>query len=351
MTRLIPYVLLLPLVACTRDAAPPDVVGPFTGPTQRYVVDAIRLPQNSTEARALADDLNGDGVVENQAGAAMATLALAADISNHGADMIASGVIASSVELQADDLTNDQAVGARFLGADGAAATVMGGRLVAGIFTSNHVRTADAPGAGTVVWPLFADADPVHIEADALQLVLTPDGHGGFDGTLAGGLSPDSVTAQMATGMIQMLTNHPQDHGDLMGLVDTNHDGVASDAEARGSTLLNSLIIPDVTLRDGRPSLSFAIAIHLTPCATGRCHPAPPADPCGDRILDGDETAVDCGGHCGPCPTAAACHLPADCQSQVCTGTGTCAAPRCDDHIQDGFEQGVDCGGPYCGPC
>jgi hypothetical protein len=348
--------LALPLVACTSTGpVPGDVVGPFTGPTQRYVIDAIRVPINSIDARLLADDLDGDGVADNQAGMAAATLSLWRDTTDHGADMIASGVIASSVELQADDLTDDPTVGVRFFGADGAEATVMGGRLSGGAFAANRVRTSGVPGAGVVVLPVLADADPLHVAADALQLDLTPDGHGGFDGVLAGSLSPDDAQAAVATALIEMIRNRPGDHAALMHDVDTNLDGVVSDAEARGYSLLRALLAPDLWLRDGRAGLSFGVAIHLSPCASGRCHPAPPADTCGDRILDGDETAVDCGGGCGPCSSGATCKVATDCDARSCsgtgTGTGTCAAPRCDDHLQDGFEQGVDCGGPYCAAC
>lgn len=47
---------------------------------------------------------------------------------------------------------------------------------------------------------------------------------------------------------------------------------------------------------------------------------------CFNGIQDGDETGVDCGGSCAPCPT-------------------------CDDGIQNGQETGIDCGGPDCEPC
>jgi hypothetical protein len=47
---------------------------------------------------------------------------------------------------------------------------------------------------------------------------------------------------------------------------------------------------------------------------------------CFNGIQDGNETGVDCGGSCAPCPT-------------------------CDDGIQNGDETGIDCGGPDCEPC
>lgn len=47
---------------------------------------------------------------------------------------------------------------------------------------------------------------------------------------------------------------------------------------------------------------------------------------CFNGLQDGNETAVDCGGDCPPCPT-------------------------CDDGIKNGDETGVDCGGSDCEPC
>ena len=47
---------------------------------------------------------------------------------------------------------------------------------------------------------------------------------------------------------------------------------------------------------------------------------------CFDGIKNGDETDVDCGGTCNPCPT-------------------------CDDGIKNGDETGIDCGGSWCEPC
>ncbi len=47
---------------------------------------------------------------------------------------------------------------------------------------------------------------------------------------------------------------------------------------------------------------------------------------CFDGIKNGDETDVDCGGSCNPCPT-------------------------CDDGIKNGDETAIDCGGTLCEPC
>jgi hypothetical protein len=70
---------------------------------------------------------------------------------------------------------------------------------------------------------------------------------------------------------------------------------------------------------------------------------------CGDFVQNGDETAVDCGGSCPPCPTGPECTVGTDCASGVCTA-GACAPARCDDGVKNGSESDVDCG-KGCQPC
>ncbi|MGE5182952.1 MAG: hypothetical protein ACM31C_12855, partial [Acidobacteriota bacterium] len=110
--------LLLALAACTTSSSS-DIVGPFTGPVHRYVVDRFTLAANTMQARQLGDDLNGDGSIDNELGAVTGTLATYMDLTAHAPDMIASGAIASTLELQADDLTSDREVGATYRGASG----------------------------------------------------------------------------------------------------------------------------------------------------------------------------------------------------------------------------------------
>ncbi|MFV8754711.1 hypothetical protein ACNOYE_29545 [Nannocystaceae bacterium ST9] len=70
---------------------------------------------------------------------------------------------------------------------------------------------------------------------------------------------------------------------------------------------------------------------------------------CTNDMLDGNETAVDCGGDCPPCETGDACLDAMDCVSGVCDET--CQAPSCDDDVLNGDELEVDCGGEACGFC
>jgi hypothetical protein len=72
---------------------------------------------------------------------------------------------------------------------------------------------------------------------------------------------------------------------------------------------------------------------------------------CIDRVKNLRETDVDCGGgDCPPCGVGASCLSNADCAQQACTG-GKCQSMSCNDMMQSGSETDVDCGGADCAPC
>lgn len=72
---------------------------------------------------------------------------------------------------------------------------------------------------------------------------------------------------------------------------------------------------------------------------------------CFNKLVDGDESAEDCGGSCEPCGVGFSCGVGADCESGVCGAGSKCDPPSCYDSLLNGTETDVDCGGPSCGPC
>ncbi|XXX74194.1 SUMF1/EgtB/PvdO family nonheme iron enzyme [Sorangium sp. So ce134] len=88
-----------------------------------------------------------------------------------------------------------------------------------------------------------------------------------------------------------------------------------------------------------------------------------PAPGCTNRVKDGNETDIDCGGDCDPCLAGQTCAEPTDCFSRRCEesagGVATCAEAQCDNNVKDGDETDTDCGGgaaprggnPACPPC
>jgi hypothetical protein len=340
---------LAALAACAAQPAHDgDVVGPFTGPTHRFAVDAITLAKNNFEARAFGADLDGDRYADNQLGMALGTLASQELISPHANALIAAGAIASSVTIQADDLDDDATVKAVYLGADGAPAVHVGGRLERGVFLSNRTAITRVPGSALLHLPVFADADPSVVPVFGMQLELAPDGAGGYDGLLQGMMHPSDVLPAVARGLDQLVSARPRAYRSLMNLLDGDRDWTLSQGDVATNALMMSLLTPDVML-DGEDVLSIGFAFHLRPCADGSCQEAI-APSCFDRVRNGDETDVDCGGSCGACAAGLVCAQASDCDSRACTTSGTCAAPTCSDGIGDGFESDVDCGGP-CGGC
>ncbi len=49
---------------------------------------------------------------------------------------------------------------------------------------------------------------------------------------------------------------------------------------------------------------------------------------CTNRVKDGNEVDIDCGGTCGPCGTDSKCGIPADCISNLCTNSVCKAQPQ-----------------------
>ncbi|MGE5186862.1 MAG: hypothetical protein ACM31C_32650, partial [Acidobacteriota bacterium] len=197
----------------------------------------------------------------------------------------------------------------------------------AGSFESNRTATTHAPGMAMLHLPVFADADPSVIELDAMELELAPDGQGGYDGLMRGGVPKASVDAAVCLGIQQMVLSRPDDHYGLASIVDANRDGRLPCDEIVGGEFISAVTYPDLKLF-GEQVVTLGFAFHVKPCDSGTCT-STPADTCHDRVRDGDETAVDCGGSCGACPVA---------------------SPSCYDGVRDGLETDADCGW-NCGPC
>ena len=85
-------------------------------------------------------------------------------------------------------------------------------------------------------------------------------------------------------------------------------------------------------------------------CANGTCADAPggPTPTSTDGKKNGDESDIDCGGsrpNAPRCATDKSCNVAADCESKVCASSKRCAAPSATDRVQNGDETDVDCGG------
>lgn len=295
------YLPLLLLAACADPAPSNDVVGPFTGEARRFVVDSIQVPRNNTLAREYAGDLNGDKTGDNQLGMVIGTLATQGDVTEHGDEMIEAGAIASTVIITADDFEDDPTVSVLYVGADGDTGIAVGGSLTGGVFEPNRTRETEVPGAASLHLPVFVSADASIIPAIGLEIELTADGAGGFDAEIHGLVPHEQAITAAHAGIGQMLAEEPREHLIMLSMLDGNpRDGVVSRDEFETSTLISALLAPDVTYR-GQDVLSLGFRAHLRACAEGTCGPAPRTG-CFDRVRDGDESGIDCGGRAACAP-------------------------------------------------
>jgi hypothetical protein len=114
---------------------------------------------------------------------------------------------------------------------------------------------------------------------------------------------------------------------------------------------------PDAPVSDAGSEASASIDAPL--------YVGPPVYPawCTDQVKDGDETDVDCGGHCPRCGPRMGCLVDADCSEtaagcDVASGGCYCDAvaficvhSHCYDHVKDADESAGDCGGATCVLC
>ena len=343
----------LVLGACTPSDG--EVTGPYTGATTRYVIDDIVIPSTPEEVLGFGADLDGDKRVDNVYGQVTRTLKTwGDDLTSGGHDMIASGVIRSFIELQADDLSNDDSVEITYLGADGDDAVPIGGRLKYGTLASNRSHTSEHRGRARLHLPVFLDTDPMQIDLYGVEMDLEPDLHGGFHGFVRGGLRNEDLMEATYAGVLQMFAANPGEHKGMREIFEAatsaTNDGVISRDEFFKNSLIISLLSPDIEMPGAGKVMSFAFGVHLRPCPDGVCTLPAIEDRCRDRVRDGAETDVDCGGGCLPCAAAAACIAGDDCQSGTCTPTG-CTAPSCTDGVENGFEGDIDCGGICAKKC
>jgi hypothetical protein len=326
-----------------------DVTGPFTGTPRRYVIDRIELPTNNNEARGFGLDVNGDDTVDNTLGMVVSTLGQYNDITKHGDDQIASGVIASSVVVVANDYWQDDAVSVTYYGGEGDGSMPIGGTFESGVFRSNVAATTSLPGAATLRLPIFVDAGPSDIRVRALQMRLTPLGDG-FDAVIGAIIDRDQALELTHTGLAELIAAEPTEHRQMLDILDTNRNFELTLDEVKNNSLMQALFYPDLN-SGSRRGLSFGFHAHFSPCDDGTCSTAAPEHACFDRVKDEAETDVDCGGgSCRTCKAGEACTTGTDCDSGACDG-GICRAPTCFDGVRDGFETDVDCGGDCAANC
>ena len=341
-------VLVMLLIGCGTD----DVDDPFSGETRRYALYKIELPVTEAQVTEYGGDLNANRRVDNALGNAIRVLADDGDVTMRGADMIAGGSIATSLEITADDFAHDDSVGIRYHGMGDESFIELAGWLDDGKFGSIRLATTALPAAADLHLPVFTQANPSVLGAVRMELTLEPDVDDGdvFRADVHAVIPADNALWDAVySGLTQMIASDPADHRGMLALFDYSPtDGIVSYDEVKHQPILASLLSADLRM-DDRSVISFGYRAYFRACADGQCVDATPFDHCFDRKLDADETDVDCGGSCRGCEAGASCAVAADCETITCE-QGRCGPPSCTDGVRDGLESDVDCGAscPRC---
>lgn len=294
---------------------PVVVVGPFTGTTSRWVMDGV-----STADTDLHPSTRDKWVGHSKIGGLLSAVFAVNDGSTATPAMRSSGVLRSTLELISDDpvLANDNSVGMRYVaGIEDSTSIELGGRLARAQFHSNGAFDRAAPLIrGELLLPVFRYADPIRLRVTNLEtsLLVTDTS---LEMLVQGGVLDADVKAAVFPSVNQMVAFRPTEFGLLRVFFDPNFDGVITREESDAA--IDTLVNRDVRIDDsGRVALhtsdasdangySLGVVLRFVRCESGWC--GDDSQPCTDRVQDGDETSIDCGGSCGPCSGTAPCKL------------------------------------------
>jgi V8-like Glu-specific endopeptidase len=202
--------------------------------------------------------------------------------------------------------------------------------------------------------PVSGNRTPLSLRQSGVPAAGTPTTMIGFPDGVPLKVAPNGVIRSIAAGRPQFLTDNDEFAGNSGSPVINSGTGVVEGILTTGSRWAY------LATSDGNGG-RCATFIQCT-STTGTCSfpldgvqtilPVAAAMHCGDRLVDGDETDVDCGG-----PTCTACSVGAHCAATAdCTGDGVvCAAGTCQLHCSDQAsdlgETGIDCGGTCAAKC
>lgn len=286
------------------DAAPIEIDAPMDGlTTHRYVVSALKVPTNNTQAREFGLDLDNNGVVDNQLGMVMGTLAgQGFDTQAQATTSVDRGTILMLPELRADAIAQSTlpATFTIFKGANpspaacaGAADTTCRKHLTGTASFQIAADSAhDTPLTGSIVNSTLT-AGPGHLQLITNMMGTTPitldligarvkltmlaDGSIG-GGIIAGGVKqtdldakvyPQMQMAMMASVAADCTTPTAADCGckanstgkTSLDLFDTTPKNCAITVdEIKNNTLIQSLFAPDVTL-EGQQAVSIGVSV------------------------------------------------------------------------------------------
>lgn len=228
------------------------------GEPEVYRIDRVELPRSSAQVRELGLDLDRDdrAVPDNQLGMLI-------------------GVLDAALHFNAGEATSDRLAGEV---AWDLAVRACGDREVVSLGrpeSLDEVQLVGAGGAGVLSArgaggevPLSLLFDPEAVVADpgwlpgmaaAIELVREADGTG-ISARFGIALDADAVFEAFVPPVARFLETHEIEDPVVMQHLDRNRDGSITAEELRASTVVRSLLAPDLRI-DGAPALSFGLGL------------------------------------------------------------------------------------------
>jgi hypothetical protein len=272
--RILLGVLSVAVAACGDGGGAPGGAGsPAGSGATLYVLDGLQLPMQRSD---FADDLNGDGALDNQYGLVEGSLSSQQD---DGSVDVAAMLATCSYRAVVEIAPEDGALAVRFRASMSSPVSTLRGSFDGRRFVSARARGGGVPVEATAFVPVFSHSDPVQVPLTALEMELISDG-GGFSGQLHAAVPPTVDVRPVAwRAFTQMLQSEPGQHDALVSEMDTNHDGTVSLDEFEHDPILQVLLAPDVQLFDAagnfapspenhdKDSISVGVGFHLRPCS------------------------------------------------------------------------------------
>jgi hypothetical protein len=276
----LPALPLLLASACVADSADDGPAPPVvtSGTYHHYTQRLFTLPSNSSEANALGMDLDGDEIVDNQAGAVIAALSgLGLDVQTASDEALAAGGLVILHSVRADALGEDDSVSWRVMAGaptdapprwDGTDTFRFAGDD--GSFVGAIDRRGAEMGWGVIAVPLpfFPDQSPTVLPLANARIRATITDTD-CDGRIAGAMLAadiDTTLRRFARQAITHIERHPEHELARIAyqVFDDNDDGVITVDEMVDDPITQGLFRPDLDLdgngRDDALSFGFGFS-------------------------------------------------------------------------------------------
>lgn len=287
--RRLPVLLSLALLAAVPSVAPAQAApAKEKATTHGYVVNRLAIPMTGAQATKVGFDLDGDGDVDNKVGNLFALLAgQGVNLQAASDDAVQGGTLVTLLSVQASSLVNATGVQVRlFKGKTTASPDLDGGGTFTVDSSASVTKAKGAivkkklttkPGKAKLSLPsLYPGLPAIKLVLTKARLTAKCTAVRCAKGRVGGGISTAQVDTAIipaigaiaraaikadCTGTTESTCADGSNGKTMMGLFDTNNDGLVTDQEVRSNPYVKGALAPDVDLNgDGKTdALSMAV--------------------------------------------------------------------------------------------